>query len=94
MKKFQVVFLSILLISLLLSALFRLLGYEEYQAISGAPALIVLCLIFLGHFVTLDEDLADGWSNPDNSKKIALLSVGELLLKFAALLFGLWLVLI
>ena len=91
MKKFQIIFGTTLFISLVLSALFRLLGIEQYQVISGVPGLTILFLIFLGHFVTLDDDLAGGWSNPDASKKVALLSVGELALKFVALLFGLWL---
>ena len=69
MKKFQIIFGTTLFISLVLSALFRLLGIEQYQVISGVPGLIILFLIFLGHFVTLDDDLAGGWSNPDASKK-------------------------
>ena len=72
---------------------FCLVQAVRNRAISGVPGLIILFLIFLGHFVTLDDDLTGGWSNPDASKKVALLSVGELALKFVALLFGLWLVL-
>ena len=92
MRKFQVVLLSVLVISLLLTAAFRILNVTDYLLITGAPALIILCLVFLGHFVTLDEELSGGWSNPDGSKKIALLSIGELVIKFVVLLFCLWLV--
>ncbi len=55
----------------------------------GAPALVISGWTFLGHFVTLDDDLPGEWSNPEGSRKIWYLSLGELGLKaviFLALL--------
>ena len=41
---------------------------------------------FMGHLVTLDDDMPGEWSNPDSSKRIWLFSKIELLIKFIILL--------
>ncbi|MCW8092255.1 hypothetical protein [Alteromonas sp. ASW11-130] len=73
--------------------MFKVLESTEYHVVTGAPALMIFCLIFLEYLVELDEELAGGCSNPNDSKNIALLLVRELALKFIALLLGLWVVL-
>ncbi len=50
----------------------------------AAPGLFLLGWAFLGHFVTLDEDMPGEWSNPQDSKKVWYSSVVELLLKLLA----------
>ncbi len=40
----------------------------------------------IGHFITLDEELPDGWANPEGSRLIWYGSVAEFLIKAA--LFG------
>jgi hypothetical protein len=47
----------------------------------GAPALLISGWSFLGHFVTLDDDMPGEWSNPEGSRKTWYLSLGELSLK-------------
>jgi len=38
--------------------------------------------IFVSHLITIDDDMKDGWNNPDNSKDIWKHSKAELLIKF------------
>ena len=44
----------------------------------GAPAILLSGWVLLGHLVTLDNDMAGGWSSPDASRKVWFLSLGEL----------------
>lgn len=64
----------------------RVLGYQDLRVILVAPALLMSGWASIGHFVTLDEDLPGGWSNPENSQKIVFISVGELLIKIVVFL--------
>lgn len=45
----------------------------------------ISALVFVGHLITLDEDLRGGWSNPDDERSIAYGSLIELAVKFAVL---------
>ena len=58
--------------------------------IAAGPATFFLGCASMGHFITLDEELPGGWSNPEGSRKIWYLSVGELLLKLAAFSVLVW----
>lgn len=64
------------------SALAAALGRQNELAMwLGGPALILSGWAFAGHLVTLDDDMPGEWSNPQGSKKIWHLSLGELALK-------------
>jgi len=50
-------------------------------------SILGLCIwIFIGHWVTLDDEAHDGFSNPDNSKEIWLSSRKELAVKLLVLI--------
>jgi hypothetical protein len=64
-------------------------GIKDVAMWLGAPAIFISGWFFLGHLVTLDDDMPGEWSNPNASRKVWLLSLGELALKgiiFLALL--------
>ncbi len=72
----------------------HLLGAGYLAEIIGAPALLMTGWGFLGHLVTLDDDMPGGWSNPEGSRAMVWKSVGALLLKsglFMTLLFSVYL---
>lgn len=46
-----------------------------------APAMFVTGWAAMGHFVTLDDELPGGWSNPQGSKVVWYGSVAEFLVK-------------
>jgi len=64
-------------------------GLSIVAAWVGVPALLLSGWALIGHFVTLDDDMPGEWSNPEGSKRVWYLSLGELSLKaviFLALL--------
>ena len=56
-------------------------GLEDIAMYLGAPAIFIAGWLFFGHLVTLDDDMPGEWSNSNASKKVWLLSLGELALK-------------
>jgi hypothetical protein len=50
------------------------------------PWLLLSGLAFLGHLITLDEDEAGGWSNPNNSRAIWQCSLAQLVVKLLTFL--------
>ena len=54
--------------------------------ILASPALLLSGWAFMGHLVTLDDDMPGEWSNPEGSRSIWYRSVAELLTK--SVLFG------
>jgi len=76
-------------ISYILAISISLYGEKTVAMILGGPAIFLAGWAFIGHMITLDDDMPGEWSNPEASKKIWLISLGELSLKailFMALL--------
>ena len=54
------------------------------------PSLIASGWAFLGHLVTLDDDMRGGWSNPDGSRAVWWRSVLELFVKLVVFAIAGW----
>ena len=61
------------------------LGSDRLALYLIVPALLLSALVLLGHVVTLDDDAAGGWSNPDATPELWRASLRELALKLVAL---------
>ena len=61
-------------------------GARTLAGYLALPGLLLSGMAFLGHLVTLDEDAAGGWSNPNNSRAIWRSSLAQLGVKFLAFL--------
>ena len=83
---------ALLVLTLCGSIVASILHARQLAVWLGAPALIATGWAAFGHFLTLDDELPGGWSNPESSRSIWYRSFGELLAKL--LLFGavLWVV--
>ena len=78
MKRLAIIFALALICCLVASAI-----WSVPYVVTVAWLLVFACV---GHFVTLDDDLSGGWSNPDGEKSIYRWSLFELGIKvvFAA----------
>ena len=83
--------LAVLAASYLISGVALVLGAFSVGKAAVLPALVLSGWAFLGHFVTLDDDMPGEWSNPEGSRKLWLTSVAELFVKLAAFGGALWL---
>ncbi len=61
--------------------LLTILGSWLFELSFAVSFAFVTILIFLGHLVTLDEDLKGGWSNPEGNTRIRNTSLIELAAK-------------
>ena len=48
---------------------------------------------FLGHLITIDDELPGGWSNPEGSRAIWRRSLAEMVLKMVLFVASIWLLL-
>ena len=76
--------LGLLAASYIGSGVALLAGAQSIGRLLILPALLVSGLAFLGHLVTLDEDMPGEWSNPAGSRKVWVSSVAELCAKLGA----------
>lgn len=77
--------LAILVVSVIVSAIGALIanafGADRVAILAGAPALFFTGWAFVGHLITIDDDMPDEWSNPEGDQGIWQRSLLELLLK-------------
>ena len=57
------------------------------------PLLFLSGWAFLGHLITIDEELPGGWSNPQGSRAIWHRSLAEMMLKMVLFVGSIWLLL-
>ena len=84
--------LALLALTLCGSIVASILHARQLAVWLGAPALIASGWAAFGHFITLNDELPGGWSNPENSRSIWYRSLGELLAKLLAFGVVLWVV--
>ena len=84
--------LAIFLASLAGSAIASLFNSRLVAIALGLPALLLAVWTFFGHFVTLDDDMPDGFSNPDGSRRFYYRSFTELAVKGLILAATVWLI--
>lgn len=77
---------SIFLVSCLSALVAFYLDGPLLGTVLAAPALLLSGWAFVGHLVTLDDDMPGEWSNPERSRSIWYGSIVELLIK--SVLFG------
>jgi hypothetical protein len=92
MSTFQRIALGVLVASLAASVVASMLVSARVALLCGAPALVMSVWAAIGHLVTIDDDFAGGWSNPDGSSQIWYQSLRELAIKLVVALFVAWLV--
>jgi hypothetical protein len=89
MGRFAWTVLGIYVCSVVASILAFAIGARTVAGYLASPGLLLSGLALLGHLVTLDEDAAGGWSNPNNSRAIwrsSLVQLGVKLLAFLLVL--------
>jgi hypothetical protein len=86
MGRFARTVIGIYVCSLIASLAAFAIGARAVAGYLALPGLLLSGLAFLGHLVTLDEDAAGGWSNPNNSRAIWRSSLAQLGVKFLAFL--------
>ena len=92
MPRIAKIAIAILLASVAGSAAASILNSRVLAIMLGLPALLLAGWAFLGHFVTLDDDLPDGFSNPNGSRRFYFQSLAELAAKAVLLAAVVWLV--
>ena len=71
-----------MLVSYVASGAALLLGSYSLGRQMVVPALVLSGWAFIGHLITIDDELPGEWSNPEGSRKIWRASVAELAVKF------------
>jgi hypothetical protein len=61
-----------------------LVGSRRPLEVALVPLIVVAGWAFVGHLITLDDDAAGAWSNPEGSRPVWRSSVGQLCLKGVA----------
>ena len=68
-------------------------GNELLGDLLAVPLALLTGWAFLGHLITLDDELPGGWSNPGHSRVIWHRSLAELMLKMVFFATSVWLLL-
>jgi hypothetical protein len=92
MSTFHRIALGVLVASLAASVVASMLFSSRVALWCGMPALVMSAWAAIGHLVTIDDDAAGGWSNPDGSSQIWYQSLRDLAIKLVVALFVAWLV--
>lgn len=79
-------FVGIFLVLLVSTVSAKLFHMEKAAAILSVPLLVMAGWGFIGHLVSLDDDIPGGWSNPDGDVTLWRQSVRELLVKLVVVL--------
>ena len=86
MSRFARIIIGIYVWSVVASLGAFAIGARTAATYLACPGMLLSGWAFLGHLVTLDEDAAGGWSNPNNSRAIWRSSLAQLGIKFLAFL--------
>src|SRR5687767_14677411 len=92
MGTFRRIALGLFVASLAASLLASVLLGAQAALWCGMPALLISVWVALGHLVTIDDEAAGGWSNPERSSRIWHRSLRDLAAKIAVALLVAWLV--
>ena len=92
MSTFRRIALGLFVASLVASVAASVLLTARAALWCGMPALVMSAWAAIGHLVTIDDDAAGGWSNPDGSSQIWHRSLRELSVKVVVALVVAWLV--
>ena len=92
MRTFRRVAVAVFVISLVASLVVSVHFGARAALWCGMPALVVSAWAAIGHLVTVDDDAAGGWSNPDGSSQVWHQSLRGLALKIAVAMLVAWLV--
>lgn len=79
--KYKSVFTVLFTVSYILAIVLGLMGKIVMAMAVGGPALFLSGWAFIGHFITIDDEIPGEWSNPEGSKRIWYMSLGELSIK-------------
>lgn len=93
LPRVQAIFVGIVVLSVVAALLARIFDSDRVAMALGAPALFLTGWTFLGHLLTIDDDMPGEWSNPDGDWRAWRRSLLELLLK-ATVLIGVLLVML
>ena len=68
-------------------------GADAFGKGMAVPLVFLSGWAFLGHLITIDDELPGGWSNPEGSRAVWSRSLAEMVLKVVLFVASIWLLL-
>jgi|HubBroStandDraft_2_1064218.scaffolds.fasta_scaffold697370_2 hypothetical protein len=91
MTKRTAILIGVVLVTVVSAVIAFLVGERALGRWLAAPSIVLSGWAAFGHLVTVDDDMAGGWSNPERSRSVWGKSLSQLAIKFAVFAGLLWL---